>query len=71
MVDVCCPKGVYFGMGEVPEAIASGMLRITLPPTAVQAQALADKQLNDIAAELQAKMLAYRLANFAKIQVSQ
>ena|ERR1022692_4549452 len=47
------------------------MLQITLSPTAVQAQALDDEQLNDIAAELQGKMLAYRLANFSKIRVSQ
>jgi hypothetical protein len=59
----------YFGVGEVPEAIASGMLEITLPPTAA-GQALDDEQLSDIATELQNKMLAYRLANFAKIRVS-
>jgi len=71
ILDVCCPKVVYFSVGEFPDAIASGMVQIILPPTAVQAQALDDEQLNDIAAELQGKMLAYRLANFAKIQVSQ
>ena len=47
------------------------MLQITLPPTAVDGQALDDEQLNHIAAELQGKMLAYRLANFAKIRLSQ
>jgi hypothetical protein len=68
---VCCPKVVYFGVGEVPEAVASGMLQITLPPTGGLTQAVDDEQLNDIAAELQGKMLAYRLANFAKIRVAQ
>ena len=71
ILDVCCPKVVYFGVGEVPETIASDMLQISLPPTAVHARALDDEQLNDIATELQDKMLAYRLANFAKIRVSQ
>jgi hypothetical protein len=71
ILDICCPKVVYFGVGEVPEAVASGMLRITLPPTAVRPQALDDEQLNDIAAELQNKMLAYRISNFAKIRISQ
>jgi hypothetical protein len=71
ILDVCCPKVVYFGMGEVPEAIASGMLRIALPPTAVRSQVFDDGELNAIATELQGKMLAYRLANFANIQVSE
>jgi hypothetical protein len=47
------------------------MLRITLPPARVLPQSLDDDQFNDIAAELQNKMLAYRLANFAKIRLSQ
>ena len=71
ILGVCCPKVVYFGVEEVPQAVASDMLQIALPPTAVHGQALDDEQLNDIAAELQAKMLVHRLANFAKIQVSQ
>ena len=71
ILDVCCPKVVYFGVGEVPEDVASDMLRITLPPARVLPQSLDDDQFNDIAAELQNKMLAYRLANFAKIRLSQ
>jgi hypothetical protein len=70
-LSVCCPKVVYFGMEEVPEAVASATLQITLPPTAAFEQALEDAQLNEIAVEIQGKMLAYRLANFAKIRVSQ
>jgi hypothetical protein len=71
VLDVCCPKVIYFGMEEVPAALGSAMLRITLPLTAVCGQTLDDERLNHIAAELQGKMLAYRLANFAKIRVSQ
>jgi hypothetical protein len=71
VLSVCCPKVVYFGMEEVPEAVASATLQITLPPTAAFEQALEDAQLNEIAVEIQGKMLAYRLANFAKIRVSQ
>jgi hypothetical protein len=71
ILGVCCPKAVYFGMEEVPEAVASAMIQVALPPTAVHGQALDDEQLNQIAAELQGKMFAYRLANFAIIRVSQ
>ena len=71
IVGVCCPKVIYFGMDEVPEAVASAMLQITLPPTAGPGRPLDDEQLNKIGAELQNKMLAYRLANFAKIRPSQ
>ena len=68
---VCCPKAVYFGLSEVPEAVACGMLQITLPPVGVLPQVLEDEKANEIAAELQNKLLAYRLANFAKIRISQ
>jgi hypothetical protein len=71
ILGVCCPKAVYFGVGEVPEAVACGMLQITLPAAGVLTQALDDEQLKDIAAELQNKMLAYRIANFARIRVPQ
>jgi hypothetical protein len=71
VLGVCCPKVVYFGMEEVPEAVASAMLQVALPPTAVHGRVLDDEQLNKIGAELQNKMLAYRLANFAKIRLSQ
>jgi hypothetical protein len=71
ILGVCCPKVVYLGMEEVPEALASAMLQVTLPLTAVHGQALDDEQLNHIAVQLQGKMLAYRLANCAKIRVSQ
>lgn len=70
-MSVCCPKVVYFGTEEVPEAVASATLEITLSPTVVLGHALEDEQLNDIAAELQNKLLAYRLANFTKIRLSQ
>ena len=70
ILDVCCPKAVYFGTCEVPATVGSSMLQITLPPTAVPGQALDDEQLNDIAAELQDKMLGYRLAHSARIRVS-
>jgi len=71
VVSVCCPKVVYFGTEEVPEAVASATLEITLSPTVVLGHALEDEQLNDTAAELQNKLLAYRLANFTKIRLSQ
>jgi hypothetical protein len=70
IVSVCCPKAVYFGVGEVPEVVTCGMLQITLPPAAVLRPALDDEQWNTISAELQSKLLAYRLANFADIRVS-
>ena len=71
VLGVCCSKVVYFGMEELPETLVSAMLQVTLPLTAVHGQASDDEQLNHIATELQGKMLAYRLANFAKIRVSQ
>ena len=71
ILGVCCPKAVYFGMGEVPEAVASGMLQLTLPAAGGVTPTLDDEKWNIIAAEIQNKMLGYRLANFAKIRASQ
>jgi hypothetical protein len=70
-LDVCCPKVIYSGREEVREAVASAMLQIALQPTGVPPQAWEHERLNEIAVELQGKMLAYRLANFAKVKVSQ
>jgi hypothetical protein len=71
LLGVCCPKAVFFGVGEVPQAVACSMLHIALPPAAVLTPAMDDEQWNTISTELQNKLLAYRLANFTKIRVSQ
>jgi len=69
-MEVCCPKAVYFGMDRIPEDIASVMIQVSLSGTTAKVSALGDEALNQVAAELQGKMLAYRLANYSRIRVS-
>jgi len=70
VLEVCCPKAVYFGMDEIPQDIASVMIQIPLSSATAQPSVLEDGTLNDITAELQGKMLAYRLANYSRIRIS-
>ena len=70
VLEVCCPKAVYFGMGEIPQDITSIMIHIPLISTTARKSVLEDGALNKITAELQAKMLAYRLTNYSKIRIS-
>jgi len=70
LMEVCCPKAVYFGMDRIPEDIASVMIQVSLSGTTAKVSALGDEALNQVAAELQGKMLAYRLANYSRIRVS-
>ena len=70
VLEVCCPKAVYFGMDEIPQDITSIMIHIPLISTTARKSVLEDGALNKITAELQAKMLAYRLTNYSKIRIS-
>jgi hypothetical protein len=70
VLDVCCPKAVYFGMDEIPQDIASIMIQIPLSSATAPKSALEDRALDEITAELQGKMLAYRLANYSRIRIS-
>jgi hypothetical protein len=70
ILEVCCPKAVYFGMDEIPQDIASVMVQVPLSAATAKMSALGDVALNDVTAELQGKMLAYRLANHSSIRVS-
>ena len=65
MLDVCCPKAAYFGMDEIPQDLASVMIQVPLPSVTARVESGA---LHDIAAEVQGKMLAYRLANYSRVQ---
>lgn len=70
MLEVCCPKAVYFGMDEIPQELASVMIQVPLSSATAQPNVLEDGAVNEITAELQGKMLAYRLTNFSKIRIS-
>lgn len=70
VLEVCCPKAVYFGMDEIPQDIASIMIQVPLSSAAAPKSVLEDGTLNKIAAELQGKMLAYRLANYSRVRIS-
>jgi len=71
VLEVCCPKAVYFGMDEIPQDIASIMIHVPLSAASAPKSVLEDGALNTITAELQGKMFAYRLANYSRIRVSQ
>lgn len=70
VLEVCCPKAVYFGMDEIPQDIASIMMQIPLSSATAPKRVLEDGALNEITAELQGQMLAYRLANYSRIRIS-
>jgi hypothetical protein len=70
VLEVCCPKAVYFGMDEIPQDIASITMQIPLSSATAPKNVLEDGALNKITAELQGKMLAYRLANYSRIRVA-
>ena len=69
-MEVCCPKAVYFGMGKIPEDIASVMIQVPLSGSATKVRDLEDEGFNQLAAEIQGKMLSYRLANYSRIRIS-
>jgi hypothetical protein len=70
VLEVCCPKAVNFGMDEIPQDLASVMIHVPLSSATGQKSVLEDGRLNDITAELQGKMLAYRLANYFRVRIS-
>lgn len=70
VLEVCCPKAVYFGMDDIPQDIASIMIPIPFSSATAPKTLLEDGALNKLTAELQGKMLAYRLANYSRIHVS-
>ncbi len=70
VLEVCCPKVIYFGMDEIPQGIASVMIQVALSSSTTQTTVLEEGALNDVTAELQAKMLAYRLASYSKVQAT-
>jgi hypothetical protein len=69
IVELCCPKAVYFGMDPIPQDVASTVLQVSLS-VSMPKRLLENEALTKIAAEFQGKMLGYRLANFARIRVS-
>jgi hypothetical protein len=70
VLEVCCPKAVYFGMNEIPQDTASVMIQVPLSAATAKVSALGDQALNDVATEVQGRMLAYRLANHSRIRIS-
>ncbi len=70
VLEVCCPKAIYFGMDEIPQGIGSVMIQVALSSSTTRTTTLKEEVLNDVTAELQGKMLAYRLANYSKIQAT-
>jgi hypothetical protein len=70
VLEVCCPKAIYFGMDELPQGIASVMIQVALSSSTTRTTVLKEEVLNDVTAELQGKMLAYRLASYSKVQAT-
>ena len=70
VLEVCCPKAVYFGMDEIPQDLASVMIHVPLSSATAQTSVLEDGTLHDITAELQGKMLAYRFTNYSRVRIS-
>jgi hypothetical protein len=70
VLEICCPKAAYFGMDAIPQDIASVMIQVPLSAATAKMSPLADGALNKITLELQGKMLAYRLANYSRICIS-
>ena len=70
VLEVCCPKAIYFGMDELPQGIASVMIQVALSSSPNRTTVLKEEVLNDVTAELQGKMLAYRLASYSKVQAT-
>jgi hypothetical protein len=69
IVELCCPKAIYFGMDPIPQDVASTMMQVSLS-VSMPRRVLENEALTKIAAEFQGKMLGYRLANFSRIRVS-
>jgi hypothetical protein len=69
VLEVCCPKAVYFGMDEIPQDLASVMIQVPVLSATAQAS-VEDGALDEITAEIQGKMLAYRLANHSRVRIS-
>lgn len=70
VLEICCPKAIYFGMDAIPQDIASVMIQVPLSAATAKMNPLGDGVLNKITLELQGKMLAYRLANYSRIRLS-
>jgi hypothetical protein len=70
VLEICCPKAIYFGMDEIPQGIGSVMIQVALSSSTTRTTVLKEEALNDITAELQGKMLAYRLARYSQIQAT-
>ncbi len=70
VLEICCPKAIYFGMDEISQGIASVMIQVALSSSTSRTTVLNEKVLNDVTAELQGKMLAYRLASYSKVQTA-
>jgi hypothetical protein len=70
VLEVCCPKAIFLGMDAIPQEIASVMIQISLSEASTKMSALGTGAANDVAADLQGELLAYRLANCSKVHVS-
>jgi hypothetical protein len=70
VLEVCCPKAIYFGMDEIPQSIASVMIQVALLSSTSETPVLEEVALNDVSAELQGKMLEYRLASYSKVKAA-
>ena len=70
VVEICCPKAIYFGMDPIPPGIASVMIQVAMASSATQKATLDERILNEITAEIQGKMLGYRLADYLKVRPS-
>jgi hypothetical protein len=69
VLEICCPKAVYFGVDKIPQDLASVMIQVPVS-LATARTSMEDGALAEITAEIQGKMLAYRLANYSRVRLS-
>jgi hypothetical protein len=71
VVNTFCAKAIYRGCGSPECNLDDSMLRINLSPSHGRLPILDGKDTQEIAEELQPKLLAYRRRNIAKVRESQ
>jgi hypothetical protein len=65
------PKVIFCGDGAAVDALGSGVIQISLAPSLAQSSVLSDQLLCKIAADLQPRLLMYRLKNYGNVRESQ
>lgn len=71
LLDLGCSKAIYSGPKLQDDAMAENAVKISVTPARRQLPCLGEETRKQIAANFQAKLLAYRLSNYAKVRYSE